>query len=209
MNAFQQAIKRLTDILVAALSLILLAPFLLTAGLLVRLDSKGPSVFRQKRLGKDGKPFTCYKFRTMYVDSPDLRYPDGSTYNAEDDPRVTRMGRFLRKTSLDELPQLLNVLSGHMSLVGPRPDQVDQLRYYTAEEKRKLLVKPGMTGWAQINGRNNIPWEQRKRLDLDYVEKQSLGLDLRILLQTIPYVLSRRDTFVEPTLGAQDGQPND
>jgi lipopolysaccharide/colanic/teichoic acid biosynthesis glycosyltransferase len=107
--------------------------------------------------------------------------------------RVTRVGRFLRKTSLDELPQLFNVLRGDMSLVGPRPDQVDQLRCYTLTEKRKLLVKPGLTGLAQISGRNNISWQRRKALDVEYVDRQSFWLDLSILARTIPYVLLRRD----------------
>jgi undecaprenyl phosphate N,N'-diacetylbacillosamine 1-phosphate transferase len=197
MKVRQVFVKRLMDISVSALALVVSFPALLIIALLVRLDSKGPSLFRQKRAGKDGEPFTCYKFRTMYVDAPDIRNLDGSTFNAKDDPRVTRIGRFLRMTSLDELPQLINILKGEMSLVGPRPDQVDQLQYYTEEEKRKLLVKPGITGLAQINGRNAVPWEQRKRLDLEYVEKQSVGLDLRILLLTIPCILRQRGIFIE------------
>jgi lipopolysaccharide/colanic/teichoic acid biosynthesis glycosyltransferase len=129
----------------------------------------------------------------MAYNAPDLRNADGSAYTGQEDPRVTRVGRFLRKTSLDELPQLLNVLRGEMSLVGPRPDQVDQLRYYTEEEKRKLLVKPGITGLAQISGRNNISWEHRKALDVEYVERQSFWLDLCILAKTIPYVILGKD----------------
>jgi len=128
--------------------------------------------------------------------APDLRNPDGSAYSADNDPRVTRMGRFLRRTSLDEIPQLFNVVAGEMSLVGPRPDQVDQLRYYNAAERGKLSVKPGITGLAQVSGRNNISWEQRKRFDLEYVAGQSLTLDLRILLRTVPYVLLRKDIVV-------------
>ncbi len=197
MTLVESSIKRTVDILVSVVSLIMLSPLLLLIALAVRHTSPGPALFCQQRLGRDGVPFTLYKFRSMFVNAPDIRNPDGSTFNAEDDPRVTSLGRFLRKTSLDELPQLINVLKGDMSLVGPRPDQVDQLQYYNAEEKRKLRVKPGITGLAQTNGRNNIPWEQRKRLDLEYVEHQSLQLDLRILLLTIPYVLAGRDVFAE------------
>lgn len=198
MSRSERAVKRLVDFVLSTVGLILLSPLLLLIGLLIRLDSRGGVIFRQHRLGQGGKVFACYKFRTMYADAPDIRNPDGSTYNAEDDPRVTRFGGFLRKTSLDELPQLINVFQGHMSLVGPRPDQADQLQYYSPEEERKLLVKPGITGLAQINGRNAIPWEQRKQLDLYYVDKQSLRLDVNILAKTIPYVLLRRGVFVEP-----------
>jgi lipopolysaccharide/colanic/teichoic acid biosynthesis glycosyltransferase len=150
-------------------------------------------LFRQARLGLHGGVFRVYKFRTMYVDSPDWRNEDGSAYAEEADPRVTAAGRFLRATSLDELPQLLNVLRGEMSLVGPRPDLPDQLRFYTPDEMRKLTVKPGLTGLAQIHGRNRIAWRARKRLDLEYVDRRSLRLDVEILLKTIPYVLLRRD----------------
>lgn len=200
MSSVQAAVKRVADIIISFVTLVVLSPLLLLVALAVRFTSPGPAFFRQRRLGKDGVPFTLCKFRSMFVDVPDIRNPDGSTYNAQDDPRVTPVGRFLRRTSLDELPQLINVLKGDMSLVGPRPDQVDQLHYYAEEEKRKLLVKPGITGRAQINGRNNIPWERRKRLDLEYVERQSLWLDLRILLRTIPYVLAQRDVSVERAL---------
>lgn len=188
-------IKRVLDVVAAGLGLLLSSPVMIVVALAVRCTSPGSALFSQRRLGKDGAPFAVHKFRTMYVGAPDIRNADGSTYVAENDPRVTAVGRFLRRTSLDELPQLLNVLKGEMSLVGPRPDQVDQLQYYTDEEKRKLLVKPGLTGLAQISGRNVIPWEDRKRLDLEYMERQSLLLDLRILAQTIPYVLLRRDVF--------------
>jgi undecaprenyl phosphate N,N'-diacetylbacillosamine 1-phosphate transferase len=168
-------------------------PIMVAVYLLVRLTSRGPAIFSQLRLGQNGRPFRLFKFRSMYTDSPDLRNPDGSAYCGAADPRVTPIGDVLRKTSLDELPQLFNVLSGKMSLVGPRPDQVDQERFYTDMERRKLLVKPGVTGLAQISGRNSISWEERKRLDLEYVEKQSLWLDLKILAKTVPYTLLRKD----------------
>jgi len=161
--------------------------------LAVRLSSPGPVLFRQWRLGLNERPFQLLKFRTMIHNAPDLRNPDGSAYIGADDPRVTPLGHFLRATSLDELPQLINVLRGEMSLVGPRPDQLDQLRFYTDREKEKLKVRPGLTGLAQISGRNRISWEQRKALDVEYVKRKSFWLDLCILARTIPYVVLRKD----------------
>jgi undecaprenyl phosphate N,N'-diacetylbacillosamine 1-phosphate transferase len=187
----QNCFKRTLDVSVSGLLLFLVLPALLAIGLLVKLTSPGPALFRQKRLGRNGRPFSVLKFRTMRMNAPDLRNPDGSSICGENDPRVTAFGRFLRTTSLDELPQLWNVLIGDMSLVGPRPELVDQIRYYTEEEKRRLDVRPGLTGLAQISGRNSITWQQRKALDLQYVSTQSISLDLNILCRTIPYVLLR------------------
>jgi lipopolysaccharide/colanic/teichoic acid biosynthesis glycosyltransferase len=185
--------KRSLDILVSAAALVVLAPVTLLCALAVKLSSPGPALFSQWRLGQYGKPFRLWKFRSMHHQCADHRNADGSAYTGADDPRVTAAGRFLRSSSLDELPQLWNVLRGDMSLVGPRPDQVDQYHFYSAEERRKLLVKPGLTGLAQINGRNAISWAQRKALDVEYVERRSLRLDLSILCRTIPYVCLRRD----------------
>ena len=185
--------SRVRDLLIALIFLVALSPILLACALAVRRTSPGPILFRQRRLGIQGRPFHVLKFRSMIHNAPDLRNPDGSAYTGSDDPRVTPVGRFLRKTSLDELPQLFNVLRGEMSLVGPRPDQVDQIRFYTETEKRKLLVKPGITGLAQICGRNNITWEERKALDVEYVDRRSFWLDLAILAKTIPYVILRKD----------------
>lgn len=186
-------IKRALDFLIAAVALVLLAPVMLLCALGVKLSSPGPALLSQWRLGQYGKPFRLWKLRSMYHRCADHRNPDGSAYTGADDPRITPAGRFLRASSLDELPQLWNVLLGDMSLVGPRPDQVDQDRFYSEEERRKLLVKPGLTGLAQINGRNAISWAQRKALDVEYVERRSLKLDLLILYRTIPYVCLRRD----------------
>lgn len=196
MSPLQVAIKRAIDITLSLLALSLFSPLFLVLSLLIKRDSRGPALFRQTRVGKDGKLFTCYKFRTMYVDAPDMRNPDGSTFNAENDPRVTRVGRFLRRTTLDELPQFINVLKGDLSLVGPRPDLVDQLKFYSEQDKKKLAVKPGMTGLAFISGRNTLPWERRRELDIEYIENYSLLLDLQILLKTIPYVLLSKNVFV-------------
>jgi sugar transferase EpsL len=180
------------DFVLSVPALVLLSPVMLIVALCVRLTSKGPALYRQARLGLHGRPFWLLKFRTMYRDSPDLRNPDGSAFSAAKDARVTSIGGFLRATSLDELPQLINVVKGEMSLVGPRPDQVDQIQYYTETEKKKLLVKPGITGLAQISGRNAIAWSERKALEVEYVERQSVGLDLKILLLTIPCVFRAR-----------------
>jgi len=184
---------RLRDLLIVSTLLLLLSPVMVLCALAVWWSSPGPVFFKQRRLGYQGRAFLLLKFRSMYQNAPDVRNLDGSAYTGEDDPRVTRVGRVLRKTSLDELPQLFNVLRGEMSLVGPRPDQLDQLRYYTETEKRKLNVKPGITGLAQICGRNNIPWERRKALDVEYVDRKSFWLDLAILAKTFPYVLFRKD----------------
>lgn len=185
--------KRLVDILGSGILLSLLAPIMLACAASVKMSSPGPVLFKQERLGLRGIGFTLFKFRTMEVGAPDLRNPDGSAFSSSTDQRVTNVGHFLRNTSLDELPQLFNIFRGDMSLVGPRPDQIDQLQYYTPIELRKLEAKPGLTGLAQINGRNSISWQQRKELDVVYVEQQSMLLDLSIMCRTLPYVLQRRN----------------
>ncbi|MCS7026097.1 MAG: sugar transferase [Bryobacteraceae bacterium] len=193
-----RAAKRLMDLVFAAVALILLFPLLAAIALLVWLTSPGPVLFRQARLGLEGRPFQLLKFRTMVHPAPDLRNADGSTYSGRDDPRVTPLGRLLRATSLDELPQLWNVLRGEMSLVGPRPDQVDQLQYYSRADLEKLRVRPGITGLAQISGRNAIPWEVRRRLDCAYASNWNLWLDLKILAKTVPYVILRKGIHHDP-----------
>lgn len=192
-----EKLKRILDFAGSAIALVLLSPLMAILALAVKLTSPGPILFRQRRLGLGGIPFSILKFRTMHDKAEDIRNPDGSAYSADDDPRVTALGRFMRKTSLDELPQFWNVLRGDMSLVGPRPDQVDQLRYYTPEDRVKLRMRPGITGLAQISGRNRIIWERRRQLDTQYVTHWSLATDMRILLLTIPYVLLRRDIHTE------------
>jgi lipopolysaccharide/colanic/teichoic acid biosynthesis glycosyltransferase len=185
--------KRLLDVMISAIGLIVLSPLIAVCALMVRRGSPGPIMFSQPRLGLYGRPFRLWKFRTMHSGAREVRNSDGSAFVGDHDPRVTPAGRFLRATSFDELPQLWNVLRGDMSLVGPRPDQVDQRRFYTEAEKKKLDVKPGLTGLAQINGRNQIPWEKRKALDVEYVERRSMVLDLKILGKTIPYVCLRKN----------------
>jgi lipopolysaccharide/colanic/teichoic acid biosynthesis glycosyltransferase len=196
MTAWQEATKRAIDISVSVAVMIIFAPLYLLIAVAIRLDSRGRVLFRQQRLGRGGVPFILYKFRTMVENAADLRNADGSTFNSPCDRRVTRLGRVLRSSSFDELPQLFNILAGTMSLVGPRPDQVDQERFYSGDEWRRNLVKPGITGLAQVSGRNAILWAARKQLDLAYVARQSLLLDLEILLRTVPCVLANRGIFV-------------
>ena len=185
--------KRGIDVLASAGAILFLSPVFLACALAVAFSSPGPILFQQRRLGRNARPFTLWKFRSMHQSAPDLRNPDGSAQTVQHDPRVTPVGSFLRKTSLDELPQFFHVLLGNMSLVGPRPDLIDQLSNYTERERRKLQVRPGITGLAQISGRNNISWKRRKCLDVEYVDHQSIWLDLSILARTIPYVLLGRD----------------
>jgi undecaprenyl phosphate N,N'-diacetylbacillosamine 1-phosphate transferase len=190
-----EALKRAFDIVAALALLVASLPLWVVIAWRIHRDDKGPVFFRQPRLGRGGTPFDMWKFRTMKVSAADLRNPDGSTYNGVDDPRVTSVGRTLRSTSLDELPQLINVIVGDMSLVGPRPDLVDARQHYRPEDHTRLSVRPGITGWAQLNGRNDLPWQARRDLDLEYIRRRSLWLDLAILVRSVPFVLGRRGIF--------------
>ena len=173
--------KRLLDLVLAAVGLVVLSPLLLALALAVRLGLGAPILFRQVRPGLHGRPFTLYKFRSLLEDAGGVR---------TDEERLTRLGSLLRRTSLDELPELWNVLRGDMSLVGPRPLLMEYLPLYTPEQARRHEVRPGITGWAQINGRNAISWEEKFRLDLWYVEHRSVWLDLRILALTLVRVIA-------------------
>jgi len=192
MHSFSRIVKEIIDQIFGWMVLIILSPlFWLIAGL-IRLETPGPAFFRQERMGKGGRPFVAYKFRSMVDNATGM----GLGLNvAVNDARITRMGKFLRNTSLDELPQLFNVLKGEMSLVGPRPTLAYQVAAYNDVQRRRLLVKPGITGWAQINGRNAIPWEERIRLDVWYVDHWSLGLDFTILLRTIKTWVHREGLY--------------
>lgn len=187
--------KRILDVCASGVLLILLAPLLLAIALVLKLSTHGPVLYRSQRLGLHGRTFAMLKFRTMTPGAPDERNPDGSTYSSAADPRVTRAGYWLRRTSLDELPQLWNVLRGDMSLVGPRPELPDQLRHYAPADHRRLDVRPGITGLAQISGRNDLSWEQRRILDCQYVETRTFLLDLGILARTLPGVLRGSGVF--------------
>lgn len=179
-------IKRLFDFLVAAVSLVLLLPLLAIIAVLVFVDMGWPLFYCPRRAGRNGRPFTMVKFRTMRGE----RDRHGNVLS--DFERTTRLSRFLRSASLDELPELINVLRGEMSLVGPRPLLVEYLDRYTPEQARRIEAKPGITGWAQVNGRNSISWEEKFRLDVWYVDNWSLRLDMRILMKTVGIVLGRK-----------------
>lgn len=190
---WKKLVKRGIDILFSFLALILLSPFIILIALAIRLNSRGSVFFKQERAGYSGKPFFMWKFRTM-IQGAD-KDKDYDTY--KDDPRITKVGKFLRNWTLDEIPQFWNVLKGEMSLVGPRPALVHQVESYTPTQKIRLLVKPGMTGLAQIIGRNNLTWPQRIELDLKYIKTFSLTQDSVILLKTIGLVLSRKGIYGE------------
>ncbi|MGE5603570.1 MAG: sugar transferase [Nitrososphaerales archaeon] len=198
----QRAAKRLLDLTGAALALILMALPMALIAAWIKLDSPGPVLFRQVRVGQKGQPFRIFKFRTMVNGAeqvlPQLvdlaRLPEPA-FKIPNDPRVTRAGRFLRRWSLDELPQLFNVLAGEMSLVGPRPEEVALVGRYTDDQRRRLAVKPGMTGPMQVNGRGDLPFDERLKLELGYIEHYSLRKDLAILLRTLPAVISGRGAY--------------
>jgi lipopolysaccharide/colanic/teichoic acid biosynthesis glycosyltransferase len=178
--------KRALDVLGATVGLTLSAPVLAASAIAVRLEDDGPVFFRQERVGQDERSFEVLKLRTMIVDA----HTQGAGYAVDKgDSRITRIGHLLRKTSIDELPQLWNVLRGEMSLVGPRPTLSYQVERYTDRQRRRLEVKPGLTGWAQVNGRASLSWPERIELDVWYVEHRSLALDLRILLRTVSVLL--------------------
>ncbi len=172
---------RALDLLLAGLLLALAAPLLVAAALAIKLESRGPVFYRQRRVGRGGAPFELWKLRTMV---PGAETIGAGVYVLEGDARITRTGRLLRRFSLDELPNLVNVLRGDMAVVGPRPTVQEQVERYTARQRRRLGVKPGITGWAQVNGRTSLPWPDRIELDVWYVEHRSLRLDLRILART-------------------------
>jgi lipopolysaccharide/colanic/teichoic acid biosynthesis glycosyltransferase len=185
-------IRRAVDIVVSSLTLLLAAPVVAVAALAVRLESRGPIVYRQVRSGLNGHEFEVLKLRTM-VDGAE-HIGAGLAIN-ENDSRITRVGAFLRRTSIDELPNLLNVLRGEMSLIGPRPTLPVQVAQYTPRQRGRLAIKPGITGWAQVNGRATLPWPERIELDLYYIEHRSLALDLQILKRTVAIVLGGSDLY--------------
>lgn len=184
--------KRAFDLAIAIPSLIVLAPVFAVIAIMIRRDSKGPVFYRQSRVGLDGREFRVFKFRTM-VDGAE--FVGAGLHNDAGDPRITKVGARLRATSVDELPQLINVLFGDMSVVGPRPTLRDQVERYTPEQRRRLRARPGITGLAQISGRSTLPWSQRIVIDVHYVDNWSMLLDLEIIARTIPALLRREETY--------------
>ena len=193
--------KRLFDIILSGLALVVLSPVLLLTVIAIKLDSKGPAIFAQKRLGLHGREFTFYKFRSMSVGA---EHTGSGVYSEAGDPRVTKVGKILRATSIDELPQLWNILKGDMSIVGPRPPLTYHpwpIGEYTEEQRHMFDVRPGITGWAQVNGRKGVEWHKRIELSCWYAENLSFRLDVKIFLMTIFKVLRNEDNLnTEPTL---------
>jgi len=193
--------KRVLDVAVASLALVIVAPLLALICLVIRLESPGPAMLAQPRIGRGRRPFRMYKLRTMTGDAPPpdellaRNEADSLVFKIRDDPRLTRVGRFLRRTSLDELPQLFNVLRGEMSLVGPRPPLDYEVDRYGAHELQRLRVLPGMTGLWQVEGRSDLPFATMVDLDMDYIRRRSLLLDLLLLIRTVPAVLSMRGAY--------------
>ncbi|HEY4454404.1 MAG TPA: exopolysaccharide biosynthesis polyprenyl glycosylphosphotransferase, partial [Pseudonocardiaceae bacterium] len=192
----RRVVKGIFDRVAAGLLLTVFSPLFLVVALLIKLDSKGPVLYRQQRIGKDEQAFTMLKFRTMAADAESRRADllpvnqgAGPLFKLRVDPRITRIGGWLRRYSVDELPQLVNVLAGSMSLVGPRPPLPEETRTYAPATRRRLLVKPGLTGLWQVSGRSDLPWDEAIRLDLRYVEDWSLALDAVILWKTVRAVL--------------------
>ena len=190
MRKFQLFVKRAFDLVAGCIALLcmIVVPVLIVIPVLIRLTSKGPAVFTQERIGKDGKPFKIYKFRTMLI-------PEESC-DAEGNPlkpkqRITKVGRILRKTSLDELMQILNIINGTMSFVGPRPTIPEQVAHYTDYHRRRLEMRPGVTGWAQVNGRNDLNWDQKIAYDIEYIDNFSLWFDIKIFLKTVAVVFKQ------------------
>ena len=193
---YKSVVKRFFDIVLSIIALPFFGLATLIIAPLIYFDDKGPVFYNAPRVGKDRRLFKMYKFRTMRVNAPDLKMGDGSTYNGPDDPRVTKFGSWLRKTSLDEIPQVLNILKGDMSLIGPRPDLQNEVELYFEGEERKLAVKPGITGYAQVYGRNAIAWHDRIALDVYYVENVRFSLDVRIFFRTFGAVFSQEGVFI-------------
>lgn len=193
MRGFYRAVKRFLDVTASFLGLVLLSPLLLAVSILIKIDSRGPIIFSQKRIGRNGKVFEIYKFRSMCVGAEKT---GSGVYSGKGDARVTRIGKILRATSIDELPQLLNILKGEMSFVGPRPPLTYhpwKYEEYTDFQKRMFEVRPGITGWAQVNGRKDVEWHKRIELNVWYVDHMSLLLDIKIMFMTAFKVLTNAD----------------
>lgn len=187
---YAKYIKRILDLILSLMALIVLMPLMIIIGILVRINLGSPIIFKQKRPGKNEKIFTLYKFRTM----TDKRDIDGNLL--PDEYRLTKFGKFLRSTSLDELPELINIIKGDIAIVGPRPLLVEYLPYYTEEEKHRHDVRPGLTGLAQVNGRNAISWEEKLKYDTEYIKKISFYSDLKIIFKTIKKTIKREDILM-------------
>lgn len=193
---YKNLLKRIFDLIIAIIALPFWLVILVVIGTIIYFQDKGTVFYNAPRLGKNGEVFKMYKFRSMKLNAPDLRNEDGSTFNSEDDPRLTKIGKFIRKTSLDETPQLLNIIKGDMSIIGPRPDLPEHSELYVGNESRKLEIRPGVTGYNQAYYRNTVPWKQRIQNDIYYIDHLSFWLDIKIFFKTAKSVLKREDVFV-------------
>ena len=194
---YKKYLKRIIDLIVSICVLPIFIIFYIIIAPIIYFEDKGKIFYNGERLGKDGKIFKMYKFRTMKMNSEDIRNKDGSTYNGEDDPRVTKIGKVLRKTSIDELPQILNVLKGDMSIIGPRPDLPEHMKLYTNEEKRKLQVRPGITGYNQAYYRNSVEWKERIKNDIYYINHLTLIMDIKVFFKTIETIIKRENVYIK------------
>lgn len=205
MKNFQLFIKRAFDIVVSLIMIIVLTiiPVFIIVPIIIKLTSKGPAVFVQERMGKDGKVFNIYKFRTMSLPPEGTYSVDGVLYKPNGEllepssTRITKVGAFLRKTSIDELMQLFNILNGTMTFVGPRPTLPYQAESYTDEQKRRFEMRPGVTGWAQVNGRNGLTWTEKIKFDIQYIDNFSIWFDIKILFKTVAVVFKKEDIAFE------------
>ena len=200
--SFYESAKRVVDVVAGGAGLILAAPLMLLVAIAIKLESPGPVLFRHMRLGKDGRPFVMLKFRSMYQEAPVLQVQlladneiPGPVFKIRSDPRITRVGHMIRKYSLDELPQLWNVLCGQMSLVGPRPPIPEEVARYEPWQRERLAVKPGLTCTWQVSGRSDIPFDEWVRMDIEYVRSCGLLQDLKLLLLTVPAVITTRGAY--------------
>ena len=189
--------KRVCDLVVSIVALPFVLIIIAVLAPIIHFEDTGPVFYNAPRVGKDGRDFKMYKLRSMRVNAPDLVMEDGSTYNGADDPRMTKIGAFMRRTSLDEIPQFLNVLKGDMSVVGPRPDLRRETELYEGDEGEKLTVKPGITGYAAVYGRNSLPWHDRLALDVYYVRNVTFALDVKVFFRTFATVFKQEGIYVE------------
>lgn len=203
---YRNYFKRLLDLIIAAIALPFWLIILIVIGPIIYFQDRGSIFYNAPRLGKDGEVFKMYKFRSMKMNAPDLRNEDGSTFNAEDDPRLTDIGKFIRKTSLDETPQLLNILKGDMSIIGPRPDLPEHMELYEGNESRKLEIRPGVTGYNQAYFRNTVPWKERIKNDIYYIDHLTMWMDINVFFKTAVSVLKGEDVFVEQKSDNKNGE---
>lgn len=199
-KAFYEFVKRIIDILLSVLAIIVLSPIFLIVAIAIKLDSSGPVVYSQTRVGKNEKHFKMFKFRSMVINAEDMlkdlkpmNEMDGPMFKIKEDPRITKIGRFIRKTSIDELPQLINILRGEMSIVGPRPSLPSEVEEFEPWMMERFVVKPGLTCFWQVSGRNNIPFRKWMELDIKYVKERNLWLDMKLVLKTVKVVFNGDD----------------